>query len=793
MPIKIALRAHEFPTLLDRAPPDVRTLSLDCFDTLLWRNSQGPVDVFADLGIEGGSIEPRVLAERFARRRRKFETGRNEVSIEDIHRHLTGSDDADAIARSVARELDAEARHCFGFEPAVTLLLDAKARGWQVVVVSDTYLNAIQLRTLIARSAGAAVAGAIDRIFTSSEYGISKGEGLFKPVLADLDVPPAAILHLGDNPNADQAAPCALGLSTAHFIQFDQATSHRLRLEAAAAVMLDAAVRLDKAAVQPHRALLSLRDDDDPAWILGHDVVGPLMHSFAGWVRDEAAALAAEMGRPVKPVFLMRDGYLPMKMFETLPGAGGAAAVSISRITAGCASFADAAAVRDFLLKEGPGNRADVLAGLLLLDTAETARLLGRDDTVEGLYRAVLAKPWIDTIIRRSNDYADRLVAHVRRAGIAAGDVMLLIDLGYNGSVQNHVDRVLRERMGIAVAGRYLVHREQEPSRLDKKGYFDTRHYDRRTLETLCTSIAVLEQLSTVAEGSVVDYEPDGRPIRGSVGIKGAQSAVRDRIQAAAIAYGAAAARSGTTGAASDGQDARRQMSAAILARFLSLPMEQEVRLLAAFDHDVNLGTAYKMKLIDAERSAAELRRRGLSYVQHAARMFLPGELQGQGQGLALNLSLFSVSRLGLDLRTSDFQVGALCVPVIMADATRQDILPIEAYPTHDGYYAMAIPIGAGQFTLGVQLGAVCEVVQIEDAKFYRVEAPDERGLPPRSIPASTMHDGMHPVAEGLFRCDANGVLLVPPPGGTGSDPLMLSLVFRPVLRRTAVALQLAA
>lgn len=79
------IRAHDIATLLDQAPASVRVLSLDCFDTLLWRNVHAPIDVFADLPITGGGVEPRVRAERYARHFRRQADGFDEVSIEAIH------------------------------------------------------------------------------------------------------------------------------------------------------------------------------------------------------------------------------------------------------------------------------------------------------------------------------------------------------------------------------------------------------------------------------------------------------------------------------------------------------------------------------------------------------------------------------------------------------------------------------------------------------------------------------------------------------------------------------------
>ena len=59
----MAIRTSELATLLDSIPPGVRYLSLDCFDTLVWRNCATPADVFADLTAPGGAIPLRRAAE----------------------------------------------------------------------------------------------------------------------------------------------------------------------------------------------------------------------------------------------------------------------------------------------------------------------------------------------------------------------------------------------------------------------------------------------------------------------------------------------------------------------------------------------------------------------------------------------------------------------------------------------------------------------------------------------------------------------------------------------------------
>ncbi|WP_420141460.1 HAD family hydrolase [Sphingomonas sp.] len=778
--MKMVVRGQEIAMLLDEAPADVRILSLDCFDTLLWRNVHAPRDVFTEFPLAGGGIEPRLGGEGRARAARGAVDGMDEVSIEAIYDHLMPRASAEERSAAVARELEAEARHCFAFAPTVALIRAAKARGLQVIVVSDTYLSADQLRALIAAAAGGDIAAAIDRFFCSSEHGLSKGQGLFRPVLAELGVDPFTILHLGDHNVADVTAPRSLGIRAVHFEQFEGSTQQRLRLEAAAAAMIDPQVRITRPAYQPHRSQVALRADEDPATILGHDVLGPVMHGFALWLRHELEEIAAASGRTTRPLFLLRDGHLPQWAYEAA-GFGMGARVSISRFTAMAASFSDEAAIRAYLA-ERPKERVDVMGRQLLL-TDQEMREFRRGNAA--FRRAMLEPRWINKITTRSRAFAKRLVTHVKHSGgVEPGDMVVLIDLGYNGSVQNLIEPLLAAELNVTVAGRYLLLREHWPTGLDKKGMIDARAYETRVTDALCGPIAVLEQLATAAEGSVIDYHPNGRPIRKEADVKGAQSATRDIVQAACLDYIRHAGLGMHRPPVSDDRESRCRHAAAALARLLYLPMREEIALLERFDHDVNMGTKALVKLVDAEMSGQQLRRRGLPYISQAARMYLPGEVQPHGFPLAL--SLFSVGRFGLDFRHSDFEVGAIDVPVLLATAKGQASITAQAYPTHDGYYLLTAPAGSGGFAIGVQFGALAEVVQIDEIAFYPVADFGEFGCSPASVPQAPVFDAMETIAPGLMRCEERGLLFLPPPGGEPDTPLLLAIAFRPVVRRAA-------
>jgi len=788
MTLKLCVRADELPTLLDRAPAKARYLSLDCFDTLLWRNCVAPRDVFAEIGIAGGGMWPRSKAEARARQRAFIATGKAEVRIEAIYRAMMpGAPEADVEA-AVARELAAEARHCYGFEPTVALMKAAKAKGLKIIIVSDTYLSQAQLKDLIGRAAGEEVTALIDRIFVSCDHGVGKADGLFKPVLRALNCGPEAIFHVGDNHVADQVAPARLGIATVHLKQFADGAVQRLRLEAAAAAMIDPASRNSAPVVAPHRPVIALHGREDPVEALGHDVLGPVMVSFAQWVEAERIALEEALGRPVKPLFLMRDGHLPLEVYRALYGQDKGAPVELSRFAARRASLISAHAIRDYLHDESKHGRLDVIAKQLGLTTQEAMKLTrGRSGFVGQmeLNKAALVPATVRTITQRAAAYTEGLVRHLNRAGVEEGDAVMLVDLGYAGSVQTVVEPVLEERMGLTIAGRYLLLRDPEQSGLDKKGLLDTRHYDLAALHAMCMPIAVLEQLCTVAQGSVVAYDQEGAPIRKEAGQKGLQNQVRDRVQAACVAYAAHAGDGVVRPAASDDADCRRRTAASVLARFLFLPTGEEVKALEAFDHDVNLGSDDMVALVDPDDAEIGLRRRGLFYVNQSDRMYLPGELQRQG--MPQLLALFAATRHQLDLRPADFQAQRIDMTGFLADGTGQTIVPIEAHATHDGYFQASIPIGEGRFAAGIALGQVAEWVQIEEAAFHAVGALHDSAKAAQSppVPAAPIHDGMEEVSPGFYRCRESALILVPPPPACRvGGPMLLSLVFRPIVRR---------
>lgn len=782
--------ACDLPTALD-ARPDVKILSLDCFDTLLWRDTHAPRDIFSAL--DGPSQLQRQLAEQRARIASALRTHSNEVALSDIYAALAPNATSRERAAMVEQELNAEANHCFGFMPVIKLMQAARARGLMVIIISDTYLNSTELGALIAAAAGDEVRALIDRIFCSSEHGVSKGEGLIGKVVKKLGVRCDTILHIGDNRAADLVAGQKAGVQALHFRQFSPAVEQRLRLEAATSEMIHSGAATPNLNCQPHRAAIALGEPQvhNPAELLGYTTIGPVLWGFAQWIGQEAATLRQTCGGKVHILFLMRDGHLPRLVYDAVAQDTATHATEISRFTATAASLKTEEDVLRYLDAEA-GTSPHAILTQLLFEPAEIAvllRTLPTQGAHSALVRAIRNAQRMAKILKRTRAFGKRLGVYLR-ATIApeAGDTLMLVDLGYNGTVQNQIEAPLRAMLGVDIAGRYLLLREHDLPGFDKRGFIDRRHYDMNTLEALCGNVAVLEQICTASQGSVIDYTDDGQPIRAASSIKGAQSATRDVIQRGTVRYAREARTAIVRPERAIDMTAVRSSSVAALARLMFLPMPEELAALEQFQHDVNLGVDQVVPLFDRDIARRGLRQRGLFYMRGAERMYLPAELQGEG--LAVKLTLMAHKRFGLALKYADFIDQTITLPVLIADGRKVDTATITATPTHDGYFVAPIPISDCRYSIGLQFGQLYEWLQVESVVFMPVDRflSERQRAGAEEVAAVPTLEGMEQAGPHLFRCeDKAAFMMIPPPARRDARAMMLAVVFRPIVMRETI------
>jgi len=518
------------------------------------------------------------------------------------------------------------------------------------------------------------------------------------------------------------------------------------------------------------------------------------MHTFALWLKAELDSASAARGKQVRPLFVMRDGYLPFLAFDKMYPDAGAAKVELSRFVAFRASITDVAALDSYLTEWATQLPVYLMARQLMLFKHEYAKFV-KGDTEQELrfsFARAARKPELrDKIVKRCRAFTHKLMAHLSGMGVDHGDSVMLVDIGYNGTVQNILTPVLQECMNLDVLGRYLFLRETQMTPLDKRGMLDIRNYDFRALHALSSSVIVIEQLCNVAQGSTVDLAADGSPIREGLDAKAAHSRSRDEVQAACLTYIEEAGNGLHSTPHSDTLDARCRAAAASLARLFFLPSASEVKMFEEFDFDMNMGTASSQRLIDRRSSDRDLRRRGVSFgAGRGGGCFLSAELQELG--LPTGLGMFAAARYDLDVRLSDYESGGIDVPVIALAGTDHMLRSYTASRTVDGYYRLQLPITSAKHGVGIQLGQLFSWVQLE-----ALEATPVADLAPgvsrkRVSTVTAVPDGMEQVGPDLYRLSPDGLLFVSL--SAIAEPVMLSLVFRPVCwREEPVALQTAA
>jgi len=787
-----SLLPHQMPGALEYAPDTIKVLSLDCFDTLLWRDCYAPTDLFAAL--PDVSTGQRVVAETRARKAQGTLKRRTEVGIDAIYDQALPNADKSMRAAAVEAELKAEAATCFAFEPTVELMRRAKQRGHKVVIVSDTYLTASALQQLICDAAGQEIADLIDKVFASSEAGVSKSQGMLAKVLKQLKCKPHEVLHIGDNKSADLDGARALGIPALHLVQFSEAARQRFRLERTCHQLIGDA-RNHVRGLMPHRALLA-RDEpqvEDPAIALGFSVLGPIFQAYDQWLRGEEAALKKERGGTVHWLFMLRDGHLPHCVHQEGGEAQAVARVEISRFTAIAASLSSRAEYqKQFALEYG--LNPSTLARQMLFEESEIAAIVGdplsdaeKVEASERLRTELRKGTREKQTIRKARGRAERLIAHIRKTvDPQPGDTLMLVDLGYNGSAQDRVDKILAEAFDVHVAGRYLLLRETAATGLDKKGLIDPRHYDAELLEAMCANVAVLEQLATCELGSVADYTDDGDPIRKAPSVKGAQSDVRDRVQAGTAQFARSAASMPIIRQANAHQSrAWRETAAAALTRFMFLPQSRELEVLKSFEHDVNLGSERVVPLFDADHAQKGMRRRGLFYMKGSARMFLPAELAQEDMNT--RLSLLAQTRFGLGLSYADSTGRTLSIPVIYLGQNDTARSTIEAHTTHDGFFAARIPVVAGAKAVAIQLGSLLEwfeLGEITSASLASLKGDLENDQQPQEL--AVQLDGFTTHAPGLLEAtDPAAFALVNAPSDADTHGTqMIEISLRPIRYR---------
>ena len=603
--------------------PGVAYLSLDVFATTLARACEKPVDVFprvgrllAERGLLGRGVHPdefaelRAEAERVAREKRNAAGGGFEVTLREVYDELGRARAVAGAPRDFAgAELDAEKEFCFANPLVLDLVRDASARGLTVLFVSDTYFSRGELTDLL-RACGVPCSPA--RIYVSSDHRVGKAEGrLFREVLDDLRADPAAVVHVGDNYQADYQGAAAAGLRAVHYYDANDYTSEVASLEVQTA---DAATRRDLGAVGAARTIAQRqagRVAREQSWFFryGAFVMGPALSAFALW----SARRFAEAG--VRRVFaLMREGELLGEMLSSAAASLGleveAAPCHASRQATLLPSIfeLDEPTLRGFWWRKEPPTLARLAAAFNLTPDDVAWVGLPPDDPIEEEdQRRHVIEAFLSPALRHRAEYEasrarDRMVAYLQSlAPLGGPDPVGLIDLGWNATIQRSLQNIL-ELSGIptrlvgcylGLTGRYTRHRLNG---IDASAFFGPAFQSQDFLSTIIRSPEVLEQATNSNVGSTLGYDedPEGNvsPVLGGFRCLPLEVRRRDALKEGIRTYHALATRlTRDNPGRADTFAATPRAAGALLKRLIDRPTRREAFDLGGLHHDDNFGS----------------------------------------------------------------------------------------------------------------------------------------------------------------------------------------------------------
>ena len=278
-----------------------KIISFDIFDTALLRPYVSPDDVFFHM-------EKLFKAPGFALSRKKAEQiawdserteDKEDTCLSEIYKYI------DKKFKLLEKEEISFEMDILVPNPEIYALYKyALSKNKQVIFVSDMYLPAEMLATALHKNGY----NKYTHLYVSCEYGKLKNTGnLYRKVLADFNIQPNEILHIGDNEHSDVKMASEIGISSIYYPKIlkryidnnprvlNFINNHPHNVGASIICMLSA--------MHWNASRRSYWND------FGYEYCGPACLSFMKWFEQH-------LGKNKDIIFVARDGYTLEKVFN---------------------------------------------------------------------------------------------------------------------------------------------------------------------------------------------------------------------------------------------------------------------------------------------------------------------------------------------------------------------------------------------------------------------------------------------------------------------------------------------
>lgn len=631
------IRANRIKKIIEQE--NIQWLSLDIFDTTIWRTVPKPTDLFYLVGAklkEKGFFWPntsptlfaktRIESEKKAREYSYKERETSEVNLEEIYAQFPkGFLKKGKIKDLIEIEVETEYENTVLDKYIQDIIKTAQQHNLKIVFVSDTYLSQNAIEKIL-RQHQNKPAFSYDKLFLSWAYGTPKPLKLFDHVLKKLDVAPEQILHVGDNSHADIVAAKKRKIKTVHWKaetkDFKEILSkEKPHLSFKVEELLDknhgdfGLTALRNRVIYSDSMPEALSGQEDFFALYGSRVIGPVLTNFMNWVHHRAVEEKAP-----HVLFMMREGTLLKSLFDKINDHAKTniqtSEVFVSRYATLKASifFATKDELTTFIERPSPLKITDFLEEFDIDQNELGSSFPLKTNTfLNTLEKVKVFLNYIDKnkdirqkIIQKSAEERKGFINHLKSLiDLEKNKKIYFVDLGYSGTIQKNIQKIFEyENLDSTTHGFYLITKTNIKKLQDiggiAEGYMVEGGEPISISHAVTRSPEVLEQCCMSNCGSTLSYKTDGAPVLGDIHIPNTQQKQIFEIQKGIEVYCDYWLSYKTTIKSFDPNNKNyKKLISNILLRSITQPNDAEIKFLGSWIHDENFGTNKTRCLID--------------------------------------------------------------------------------------------------------------------------------------------------------------------------------------------------
>ncbi len=469
-------------------------ISFDIFDTLIFRYTETPSDVFKLVENNYNKKHSnkikfkneRILAEQEARKKSK-----KEITINDIYSEMIPIYDKDTLKDLKSLEKKIEISCCYQNREMVNILKECIKNHKKVIITSDMYLDEETMKKILEKND-------IDynKLYLSSNIGLTKSTGcLFRHIIKDLKIKPEKMLHIGDNIKSDYIMARKNHINA--YLYRRKSTINHPNFEN----FFDKE-NIDNLSLSViNNFIAKNNDNDDFYYSFGYKNLGPLVLGFSQFLNNHYGNKQI--------YFLSREGNFLKQCYDEMYPNNQTKYLYVSRKSISSnslskfKSFNEIFSSQSIMQTETIENFLDRFG---LLNSKNIKLLKSNNIDIKNEIKNDKVFAFFEDNWKKFFKQADKTIFkdYLDQEGLK--DDSIIVDVGWNGTMQNLISQKFKKK----IKGVYLGIRNTDS---DKQGYIFDNKQNKKILMFSRSMVGFLEILFSANHGTTLTYKRDGEKI----------------------------------------------------------------------------------------------------------------------------------------------------------------------------------------------------------------------------------------------------------------------------------------